>query len=36
VEIRPLEVTEYASLRDHDQRGVNALADLLVAGLKPA
>ncbi|MEX2220651.1 MAG: arginase family protein [Candidatus Rokuibacteriota bacterium] len=32
--IRIIEVAEYASLRDLDQRSVNTLVDLLVAGLK--
>ncbi|MGH7300466.1 MAG: arginase family protein [Candidatus Rokuibacteriota bacterium] len=32
--IRVIEVAEYASLRDLDQRSVNTLVDLLVAGLE--
>jgi arginase len=34
--VRIIEVAEYATLRDLDQRCVNALVDLLVEGLKPS
>jgi arginase len=34
--LRIVEVAEYAALRDLDQRCVNALIDILVAGLKPS
>ena len=34
--LRIVEVAEYAALRDQDQRCVNALIDILVAGLKPS
>jgi arginase len=34
--LRIVEVAEYAALRDLDQRCVNALVDILVAGLKPS
>jgi arginase len=34
--IRIIEVSEYASLRDADQRGVNGIVDLLAAGLGQA
>jgi arginase family enzyme len=34
--VRIIEVAEYATLRDLNQRCVNALVDLLVEGLKPS